>query len=797
MSAATLDVSVILRLVDQIAGPAKKAAADIKNLTSNIKALTKAGADFSAVTRQVKAFHSSISPLVADLKVIGTELRRITGLSRTAIGSLNAAAGSNGAWAAQASHLKQIAALQQQLIRNQGRMGRAAGHGVPLIGALGLGFGAHRVGHAIASGFGKAGTLDSELAMLDLAGFSADQRQRMIAQAHSTANLVPQTTTAQNLHRLRELTYAFGDVEHALVSLTDTAKVMQVVTAAHGGERAGHFHDQVMEIVKGGELKNYINTPDEFRKWLDMTVRSSIATGGLVTPAATFQALKYARSAIHGYDDEFMSKYLPEIIQEMQTGRGGGARGGAGPSLAAFKRMFVDSTVAAKYIPALLKSGLIDAGHIDYDSHGKPKALLPGAFFGNEIAAKNPYEFMKQFLVPALQKAGVDLNDHSAIVRKISEWGGTDIAKQLNQLMVIQRDQMLKRTHLNQQAMGAESAFLRVMQTYTQTLEALKATTTDLVANVLEKFEWALVPAMQSLQHMLGAIRNVFAGGFGSWLAGGGALVGGGLLLGMLPRLLGGGLLGRLLIGAAGAALLGPGGALLGLATGVGGLVGPATAAAAALGTVAIVLGSVAAAVGVLAVGYGAFMETKRRVEEFNALSKSQQLDPRKVWTDPMSGLPIVGQDVANTGAGALADAGKGAASEGSSAGSSWGAAFMSAMKSALSAVTNLVPTGNLTAQGASAGRAWAQAFIGAAQGAMAGAVISGPKVTPGAPASSGGGAAAAAGKQARVHGHRNVSVAAMHIHVHGADHPHKVADAVHRTFARSVDRALSDGAYA
>jgi len=35
--------------------------------------------------------------------------------------------------------------------------------------------------------------------------------------------------------------------------------------------------------------------------------------------------------------------------------------------------------------------------------------------------------------------------------------------------------------------------------------------------------------------------------------------------------------------------------------------------------------------------------------------------------------------------------------------------------------------------------------------------------------------------------------VAAMHIHVHGAHDPTKVADAVHRKFARSVEKQLSD----
>ena len=72
--------------------------------------------------------------------------------------------------------------------------------------------------------------------------------------------------------------------------------------------------------------------------------------------------------------------------------------------------------------------------------------------------------------------------------------------------------------------------------------------------------------------------------------------------------------------------------------------------------------------------------------------------------------------------------------------------------------------------------------------------MIQGPKVAPAAAPAAGGGAVTT-GKQSRLQS-RNVSIV-NNFHVHGHDSPHKVAQEVHRTFARSVEKHLSDGAYA
>lgn len=587
----SMDVQVILRLVDQLSGPAKQAAQSMRQLVIATQALQKSGG-LGLLPQQIRDASASLRALQADVRSFSSAFRAATDSAR---GLSNAMAANRGrSWIKdEIAQLRALINLEKQYgagLRSRGGRGLGIGH---YGGIYGLAYGAHRVGHGLGVGLRQAGMLQAELSYLDILGISPEQQKRIHEQAKRTAKLVPTVTTAETLRTFREMRYAFADENHAIESMVDMAKFETAISAlVPDASKAEQLRRQTYEMVKSAELRNQIKSPEEFRRFQDMILRAAHASGGIVDPSSIFQAFKYSRGALHGYDDEFTSLFLPEIVQELQTGRGGGGRGGAGSSLAAFKRMFVDQTFALKYVPEMLRLGLVDPAKVIRNDKGDIKGLMSGAIIGQDTAARNPFRYMERYLLPALEKAGVNVKDHAEVVKAIAALGGTELAKQLNQLMLIQREQMEKRAEMTKQVMGVEGSYRRVLWNYNTSLDAMKRQFEDMNANVLKPFLPTLTKLQNALTTFMVGIKSIaenfqkeietvapallIGGAAGAgWLAkrllfGGGAALGGRMLLGAgAGLLLGGGIHGALLGGGLAAALSKTGNAAASAATGV------------------------------------------------------------------------------------------------------------------------------------------------------------------------------------------------------------------------------------
>jgi len=586
-----MDVSVILRLIDGVSGPGKKAAAALRSVVKAANDLKKITGS-NKLTRDLKASQAVVRGMSSDVRQFSSAFR---GAMDSARGLTKAMSGNGkGMLTADVRNMREMVKLQGQMARSQGRMtggghGRRNAIGMPLIG---FGMGHPHLHTGARHAYDATADLDTERHLMNAAGFGAADRDKLIKAAQATTAAIPISTEAQNLHRIRELNYALGNrVQMSTEALPDVAKLMAVIQFAKGAEKAGAVGDQIMEAVKGAELKNYISDMPTFQRWLKFQGQSVLATGGLVQPTSMFQTMKYARSAVHGWSEDFFP-IASELTQEMMTGKGGGSRGGAGVSLGNFKRMFVDATVAGKNIPELLRRGLIDPSHIG--GSGRNKHLTAGAFYDDTLAATNPFEYMKKRILPAMAKDHVNLKDHAAIVKWMAGLGGTDIMKQLLALMVIQRDQIEARLDLYKQAMPYDAAYAESMQTLAQNVDALSKQSADMSASLFAP----MAPlANRILKGMTGVATMV-----SQWAKGHGGLLetllpaamlgGGGLAAVLLKLVLGraggsllGGTLGMFLGGMPGALLGGlAGGGLASIAGGIGSIAGPGALFAGMLG---------------------------------------------------------------------------------------------------------------------------------------------------------------------------------------------------------------------
>lgn len=286
-----------------------------------------------------------------------------------------------------------------------GRWAQVAGGAAAVLGGV-----------AIISGMAKLAERGSEvnhqLELMKLQGMQVAEIHASAARAMQVSGAVLTSTYSENLRHVRELRYAFGDTPDALKYLEAVTKANAALNAMKGGGT-----DQVWELVKSLEEKGLTAKPADFMSYIDQMTKAVVASGGKVTPAQFFSAFKFGRTAMLGWDENFITQYLPRLIQSWSGGGGLGSSGQMGPGNAL---MSAFSTVVGGHMTkaaALLweKLGLATvekiAGSSTYLTHVR-KDLLSADI-------TNPYKFA-QLLAPTIMKAtGGDEQKMIALLGKL------------------------------------------------------------------------------------------------------------------------------------------------------------------------------------------------------------------------------------------------------------------------------------------------------------------------------------------------------------------------------------------
>jgi len=510
---SAVDVAVILRLVDQLSGPAKNVSKSLRDIINLGKQLGKVGG-FQNLGRQFATADTGVKKLTADMRALGAQMGQVAGLSRSMAGSIAVNAGAANNIRAQASAWRQVAQAQQQVMRNQGRMGGGMGRMGGMGGMYAAAYEAKKIGHGISSAAGRGGNLQNEMTLLENLGLSSSEIKQITSGARAASSAVPQIGVGDTMHNFREMRYAFADTGHALESMVAMNKFMVTMSAVVGDQKMGNMMEQVYAAAKSAEMTNQINSPAEFQAVLDAMQQAAESSGGIVDPQKYFQALKYSRGAALGYNAEFKNLFLPEYIQELASGGrgGGGSRGGAGTALAAFKRMFVDQIVTGRNIPNMVEAGLIDPNKA-YKEKGNWK-LKPEAFYNQQEAVANPFRYIQSTLKPALERKGLDLSkpgDQQKAIAVIGQWVGTQMAQQLVQISTMMDAQMEKRAKMTGMSAKVLESYDRLWENYNQSLKAMKTQTSDMTGFAALPFLPAASRFMRGVAGFSKNIREFFA----------------------------------------------------------------------------------------------------------------------------------------------------------------------------------------------------------------------------------------------------------------------------------------------
>lgn len=255
------------------------------------------------------------------------------------------------------------------------------------------------------------------------AGMANAEIAQATAKAWETSRNIQTTTASENLKHLRELRYATGSTEGAESILDVVTRANAILNAVKGGGQ-----DEVFQLVKALEQKD-LATPEkrkEFLSYVDMMTKVVQSTGGRVTPAAFQNTFKYGRTAMLGWNEEFITQIMPRLMQSWTSGNGsGGGAGGPGNALMTAFAKLVQGQLSKTSAEELGGLGLLEYNH-RIEGSSKNQVRVKGA----NLAMTNPYEWVQQVLMPALKDKGVAMDREHVlpIIESISKAMGVRTA---------------------------------------------------------------------------------------------------------------------------------------------------------------------------------------------------------------------------------------------------------------------------------------------------------------------------------------------------------------------------------
>lgn len=359
---------------------------------------------------------------------------------------------------------------------------------------------------------------------------------------------------AEVLKDIKESRMVFGTTEHA-IGFIDPLERMRVVLNSVTEGSGNRAKESVYEMARAGELKG-LQTPQQFVSYFDQMTKAITATGGKVDPKAYAQATQYGRLASQGWDEEFYTRYLPSMIQEMRPS-------GAGTALMSLFGTGVQGKVSKRALSAMIAMGLIgDMSKIERNAHGDPVGFHPGALIGTDALTHNPFKWAQNYLGPLLQKKFGDNVSASnpEVVGALGEMFGNRMSAQAIAILALQGKRLTKDANLIGEAHGLgyadnllrndptavmnkfKSAFENLLTAFTEPMVAPKLKMMNALANGMNKLAaWAVAnPASVELlgKALVGVAAGLAALGATALVAALAPLIGGGgLLLGLATGL--------------------------------------------------------------------------------------------------------------------------------------------------------------------------------------------------------------------------------------------------------------------
>ncbi|ECI0837934.1 hypothetical protein AU892_11865 [Salmonella enterica subsp. diarizonae] len=375
----------------QLSGEMRAAQARIKALAITIK---KGGKDTAALTKeQKKAIEAA-----RKLKINHAELSATLQRERTALqqdgSNTHKLASAQGELSRKTRQATQALEAQQKRLKISGeaqaryqqvmsrRNSMLIGGGITMAkGTAGL--------YALNKPLDESKHYQQEVSQFRALGVGEDTI-RDAKQFADSLNIIGNSVT-DNMRTLKEAHSVLRHYDEAKIVTPELLK-MQYATKFMAAGQGEALRDQSQSVLKIAELRNEINTPEQFRNSVNLTTQAFAASGGMVKPEDYLEAIKTGGESTKNLDDKFFYFGLSHIIQQL-----GGDR--TGTSLASLNAGWVGKQIKERSKDALQDLGLLSNATFSKTGHVKDFTLKNQALYQS-----NPFAYLQQEILPAIHK---------------------------------------------------------------------------------------------------------------------------------------------------------------------------------------------------------------------------------------------------------------------------------------------------------------------------------------------------------------------------------------------------------
>jgi hypothetical protein len=473
--------------------------AALSNAMTTVQARsTAAGAALGTVGQRAAASQGGIAGLAASMQALSSQMAAMTGRLASIAGNLSAVG----------TQARAAGAGVQQGVGAMGRGLAAANQQAGTLRQTMVGLAQVWAASKIKDGLvaSASGAMDFETAQVRAqgAGMTGAERGAISRAAIGATRSVPQFDRLQLFELGVDLRNTLNDAQAAATLLPEMAKVAMVLQA---NTPKGKTFDRnvLLNIGKMLQIRDATGDPAKLAAETEQIVKIYTATQGRVDTATMLQTLKQAKG---GLGDNFDLSFLPVLASLIE--QGGGKAGETGTMLTSMSRYIlgnVKNGISAKEANRL---GLMDQAPV-WNSQGnidlkKSELRMRGA----DLFMRNPMEWVQKFLLPALQRVGVNSEDpiavNSVLARLFPNRNAADIAS----LMSTKQRIIGQDVDITSRAQGTNQQFDNITKTAQARFDAVKAQARDLAIVLGE----SLLPAIKKLSDGFVAVVQSMTGFF-------------------------------------------------------------------------------------------------------------------------------------------------------------------------------------------------------------------------------------------------------------------------------------------
>lgn len=334
---------------------------------------------------------------------------------------------------------------------------------------------------------GAAAELQSERARLSVAGVPPEELAAADAQTAALAAKYPNVSRAAGLETYKELRSVLLHPEEAAHMLPTAVAAKSAMDAL---DKSGHLSEGLGFAVKGAEVLGLAQDPSRFAGYMDAFIRAQQVMGKTITPEQQYEFAKYVKASGTTLSDRFKMTTAVSLAQEM-----GGST--TGQSIDQFVKQIVGGFQGNNHSAAkeFVRLGLVNEDDFEKTKTGEIKGMKHGRkVHGASLAQTDPDQWVYQYFIPAMEKAGItSLDDQISEIRRSFPAGR---ASDLVAKLLTQRQSFENHAQLYNNVSGLQGGQALLTQDPLAGAGALGTTLQNLTGTALDP---AMKPAAENL----------------------------------------------------------------------------------------------------------------------------------------------------------------------------------------------------------------------------------------------------------------------------------------------------------